>query len=210
MTIVCISDTHELHRDVDIPSVDLLIHAGDWSFFSRKLPAIQDFNVWLGEQHIRYAKVIVPGNHEAYLDKDPQLRNITDNATVLIGQRTTVNGLNIWGSPVTPSHGGAFGMMKAEDRAKHYAAIPKDTHVLITHGPPYGILDCLPGSSDHQGCKELLAAVVRIKPRLHVFGHVHSGYGVHTTTNTTFVNAALLGAHGGIANAPLSFEIPMQ
>jgi len=205
--IVCISDTHQLHRDVDIPPSDLLIHAGDWTFFSKEISAVEDFNVWLGELGVRFGKVIVPGNHEFYLEADERRRALTDEATVLIGQGTTVNGLNIWGSPVTPLYGGAFGKMKPEDRTRHYASIPENTHVLVTHGPPYGILDGLPGTGIHEGCRELLTAVERIKPRLHIFGHVHSGYGVHTTEHTTFVNAALLGKHGDIANLPLVFEL---
>jgi Icc-related predicted phosphoesterase len=208
LRIAIISDTHELHRDVDLPKVDLLIHAGDWTFFSKKMNAVDDFNAWLTEQHIRHGVVLVPGNHEFYLEVDSSLRSLTDNATVLIGERLSMQGLNIWGSPVTPLSGVAFGISDPKERARYYAQIPDDTHILITHGPPYGILDGPPGTNQHRGCPELLNAVKRIKPLLHIFGHVHTGYGIHETTNTTFVNAALLGPDGDIANKPILLNLP--
>ena len=95
-------------------------------------------------------------------------------------------------------------------RAASYAAIPSDTQILITHGPPYGILDGEPGTSEHLGCPELLKAVQRIKPLVHIFGHVHSGYGVLDTSETTFINASLLGTKGDIANTPILFDLPQR
>lgn len=208
MRIAIISDTHELHRDVDLPEVDLLIHAGDWTFFSKKLNAIEDFNDWLAEQHIQHGAVLVPGNHEFYLEDDWSRRSLTDHATVLIDESLSVQGLNLWGSPVTPLLGGAFGISDPRERARHYAQISAGTHVLITHGPPYGILDGTPGTTQHQGCRELLDAVQRIKPLVHIFGHVHAGYGIHERAGTLFVNAALLGPDGDIANKPILLNLP--
>ena len=104
-------------------------------------------------------------------------------------------------------YGGAFGMSSAKDRKRLYAQIPQDIDVLISHGPPYGILDLAPGSHLHQGCGELLDAVMRVRPRLHVFGHVHGAYGVFQTEHTTFVNASLLGLHGDLNRAPFVFEM---
>jgi Icc-related predicted phosphoesterase len=191
LRLAILSDTHEQHRDVDLPAVDLLIHADDWTFFSKRMKAVEDFNDWLAEQPIRHKTVLVPGNHEFYLEADPPRRSLTDNATVLIGERLSVEGLNLWGSPVTPLYGGAFGISDPKGRALHYAQIPADTHILITHGPPYGTLDGLPGTNEHQGCLVLLEAVKCIRPLLHIFGHVHSGYGILQTADTTFVKAAL-------------------
>jgi Calcineurin-like phosphoesterase len=156
---------------------------------------------------IRHGTVLVPGNHEFYLEADPSRRSLTDNSTVLIGERLSVRGLKLWGSPVTPLYGGAFGISDPRGRALNYAQIPADTHILITHGPPYGILDGLPGTNEHQGCRVLLEAVKRIRPLLHIFGHVHSGYGILETLEMTFVNAALLGPHGDIVNRPIMFNL---
>ena len=97
-------------------------------------------------------------------------------------------------------------MSSAEERRRLYARIAEDTDVLITHGPPYGILDSSPGSGLHSGCHELLDAVVRVRPLLHVFGHVHA-QGILQSDHTVFVNAALLGADGDLDKSPLVFQM---
>ena len=118
MRLAILGDTHEQHRDVDLPEVDLLIHAGDWTFFSKRMKAVEDFNDWLAEQPIRHGTALVPGNHEFYLEADPSRRSLTENATVLIGERFSVEDLNLWGSPVTPLYGGAFGISDPRGRAR--------------------------------------------------------------------------------------------
>lgn len=202
LVIVAISDTHQLHRDVDVPGGDILIHAGDFTMFSKSLDAIADFNIWLGELPYRH-RIVVPGNHEFFLESDQSRRCLLDNAAVLINEGVNIEGLRIWGSPATPLFGGAFGMSSAEDRLSLYARIPDDTDILITHGPPLGILDCAPGARNHPGDPELLDAVTRIRPKLHIFGHIHPGHGVKVTEHTVFVNAALLGDDGGIGWEPV-------
>jgi Icc-related predicted phosphoesterase len=181
--LVLISDTHELHREVEVPDGDILIHAGDFTMFSQSIAEITDFNNWLGELPHRH-KIVVPGNHEFFLEADPSERFLLGNTTVLINEAIEIEGLRIWGSPVTPLFGGAFGMSSAKDRKRLYAQIPEDIDVLITHGPPYGILDTAPISGLREGCGELLDAVIRIRPKLHVFGHIHGAYGVFRTEHT--------------------------
>jgi Icc-related predicted phosphoesterase len=206
LCLVLLSDTHQLHREVEVPDGDIFIHAGDFTMFSESMDAVVDFNAWLGELPHRY-KIVVPGNHEFFLEADPSERSLLSNATVLINERTQIEGLRIWGSPVTPLYGGAFGLSSAKDRNRLYAQIPEDIDVLITHGPPYGILDLGAGSHLHQGCPELLDAVMRVRPKLHVFGHVHGAYGFFQTEHTAFVNASLLGLHGDLDRAPFVFEM---
>jgi predicted phosphohydrolase len=206
LTIVLLSDTHKLHREIDVPDGDLLIHPGDFTMMSRSAKALLDFNDWLHDLPHRF-KLICPGNHEFVLE-DPSRRSLISNATLLINEGTVVLGLKIWGSPTTPLHGGAFGLCSQADRVKLYSEIPADTDILITHGPPFGILDQAPGSEDHAGCRQLLEAVLRLKPRLHVFGHVHAGYGTLDTPDTLFVNAALLGPDGDLSNRPIVVRIP--
>jgi Icc-related predicted phosphoesterase len=204
--LVLVSDTHELHREIEVPDGDILLHAGDFTMFSKSKAAITDFNAWLGElPHAK--KIAVPGNHEYFLEADPSARSLLSNATLLINEGAEIKGLRIWGSPVTPSCGGAFGLSLAEDRRHLYAKIPEDTDVLVTHGPPLGMLDSPPGTEFHGGCRELLEAVVRVKPKLHVFGHVHGAHGILQTDRTTFVNAALLGADGGLDWSPLVLQM---
>ena len=202
--IVCVSDTHELHREVEIPCGDILIHAGDFTFFSKRPSMTADFDRWLGELP-HAAKIVVPGNHEFLVEAGtaPSLLN----ATLLINRGMESHGLKIWGSPLTNLNGGAFGRSDPEERRRIYAQIPPDTDILITHGPPYGILDCEHLSSKHQGCQVLLDAVMKVRPRLHVFGHVHGAYGLVNIGPTIFVNAALLTEFGDVDRKPIRLAI---
>ncbi len=202
--VVCLSDTHELHHELSVPDGDLLIHAGDITFFG-SISKIRDFNDWLGELPHRY-KVVIPGNHDRAFNQDPRSRALITNAVLLINEGVRVCGLNIWGSPVTCDDA-AHGHTKPRERASLYATIPPDTDILITHGPPFGILDHERGSNRRQGCPELRRAVMRVKPKLHVFGHCHAGYGVRPTEQTMYVNASLLGWSGDIENRPIVLNI---
>ena len=139
MRIVCISDTHEFHRDVEVPDGDLLIHAGDFTYFSKRPSMLFDFDDWLGSLPHEH-KVVVPGNHE-FLLEDPQHRPAITNATLLIDAGIEIEDVRIWGSPVTPLYGGAFGMSSGSDRKRTWAKIPDATDILITHSPPFGFLD---------------------------------------------------------------------
>ena len=208
LTIVLISDTHAMHRGVEVPPGDLLIHAGDFTMDSMSAEKLLDFNEWLGELPHPY-RVVIPGNHDGVVD-DLSRRRLISNATLLINEGIEVMGLKIWGSPVTPLFGEAFGVASERDRAKVYSRIPGDTDVLVTHGPPYGILDQQPGSEYHEGCRQLLDAVRRVKPMLHVFGHVHAGYGTYGNSETLFVNAALPDEGFGLSNRPHVFRLPRR
>ncbi len=201
LRLVLVSDTHELHESLDMPEADLMIFAGDLSFFSKSAAAILDFNNWVAE--LPYPTVLVPGNHDTFLESGLHGRSLMNNAHVLINESIEVKGLKIWGSPVTPLASSGFAMPSPSARRKLYSSIPMDTDILVTHFPPYGILDRSPGSGDHQGCQEVLAASARVKPKLHVFGHVHGAHGVLNTPDTTFVNASLLGLDGDIDARPI-------
>jgi predicted phosphohydrolase len=207
LTIIALSDTHGLHREADVPDGDLLIHAGDFTMFSNSAAAIFDFNEWLGELPHRW-KICIPGNHEFFLEADPSRRKLIPNATILINEGIEIMGLRIWGSPTTPLYGGAFGLSSERDRKRLYSQIPVDTDVLVTHTPPFSILDQAPDSEHHAGCRQLLEAVHRTKPMLHIFGHVHSGYGTLRTSETLFMNVALMGQYGDMANRPVVVRLP--
>ena len=202
MRVVCIADTHESHRELTVPPGDLLIHAGDFTLHSRWKATIADFNTWLGSLPHRH-KIIIFGNHEFLFEAEPGCCSDLFNAVVLVNEAVEIAGFKFWGSPVTTLYGGAFGLSLAEDRRKLYASIPKDTDILITHGPPQGILD------DGQGCSELREATQRVRPKLHLFGHAHSGYGALRRGGRTYVNAALAGEEGGLAagRAPIVIDL---
>jgi len=207
MKVVCVADTHELHRELVVPPGDLLIHAGDFTFWGKSTRAIKDFNSWLGDLPHRH-KIVISGNHEYILESNPELRWMINNATLLINEATVIDGVKVWGSPLTPHYGGAFGRSNAPDRVRAYASIPRDTDILVTHGPPYGVLDLSPDEyPGPAGDPELRAAVIRVRPRLHVFGHVHAGYGVRPTRHTFFVNAALFGLDGTLDRKPIVVDV---
>jgi predicted phosphohydrolase len=205
MRIVLVSDTHGLHRQLEVPSGDLLIHAGDFTFFSKPPSIVSDFNGWLGSLPHRH-KVVVPGNHEFALE-EPRNQGAIANAILLVDSGVEVEGIRIWGSPVTPLYGGAFGMSRAADRKRHWARIPEGLDILITHGPPLGILDHGPRSERHEGCPELREAVLQSRPRVHVFGHIHAGYGTLRTPKTIFVNASLFGDSGRLDRRPIVIDL---
>lgn len=208
MRIVCLSDTHNLHRSITVRMQgDLLIHAGDFSFFFEDRPAIRDFNAWLGELPFQY-KVVVPGNHERIMYDRPELRRLITNAKLLINEELIVGGIKLWGSPVTCDDE-AFGYSTADERRALYKTIPADTDILITHGPPSGVLDVeFSGDGVHRGCLELLTEVQRVNPQVHIFGHVHRSHGAKRIGPTTFINAALLGWSGDLEHRPVAFEFP--
>jgi Icc-related predicted phosphoesterase len=205
LKIVCLSDTHELHRDVCVPEGDLLIHAGDITFFSRRPSVLADFNDWLGELPHKY-KVVIPGNHDTMLENMANRRTIT-NAHLLINSGIELDGLKVWGTPVTALNSGAFAVLQNQARAEFWAGIPADTDILITHIPPARILDGSPGTTEHAGCSSLRNSYRRIRPRLHVFGHVHSAAGYRPTAYTIFVNAALAGEFGELDKEPFVLRV---
>jgi hypothetical protein len=207
MDLVIMGDTHELHQEVEVPGGDLLIFTGDLSMFSKNMSAIEDFNDWLGELPHRW-KLVIPGNHEFFLEAAPHNRSMLSNATVLIDEEISIHGLKIYGSPATPLGGGAFGMPAPEERARHWARIPNDVDVLVTHGPPRGILDLSPGQHEHAGDPELMSQVKELTSlRLHCFGHIHGGYGMLEQDGVLFVNSALMGPMGDIEHAPVALRM---
>ena len=203
--IVIIADTHKLHRELELPPGEILIHAGDFTFWGKQRSDVRDFDDWLAELPHAY-KIVVPGNHEFVLE-DPRLRDEITNAELLIDQGIEIAGLKIWGSPVTPLYGGAFGMSKPADRKRHWTHVPDKLDILITHGPPFGILDAAVGTDGHQGDGELLEAVNRAKPRLHIFGHIHAAHGTVQTERTRFINAALYGEFGDLDKPPIVVDL---
>jgi Icc-related predicted phosphoesterase len=206
--LVLMSDTHGNHRQVEVPDGDLLVHAGDFTFFNGSTFAIRDFNTWLGQLPHK-SKVLIPGNHDSGF-VDPAFRELITEATLLINEGTMMEGLRIWGSPVTPNDWGAFGPGTAEEREGLFSRIPQGTDVLITHGPPRGILDGSSRQKKSQGCDQLLAAVRRVRPALHVFGHIHQQYGTLHSAGTLFVNAALAGSDYTITKCPIVFQMAIR
>jgi Icc-related predicted phosphoesterase len=188
---------------------DVLIHAGDYSGRG----SIQDtlvFAKWLEEMSKKFKHIIfVPGNHDFIFETDEGLAKalLPDNVIYLNDNGVTIDGINFWGSPITPTFfNWAFMRDRGQPIKKHWMMIPETTDVLITHGPPQWILDrCANGSV---GCADLADEVIsRIKPKVHVFGHIHSGYGTLDFYNIKFVNASICNDNYQPVNKPIEVII---
>uniref|UniRef100_G3MPS1 Calcineurin-like phosphoesterase domain-containing protein n=1 Tax=Amblyomma maculatum TaxID=34609 RepID=G3MPS1_AMBMU len=220
---VCISDTHSAIERMrhPIPDGDVLIHAGD---FTRKgfTEEVDAFSTFLGTLPHRH-KVVIAGNHELSFDPVTAARSAgvsneavervkrrLVNCTYLQDAATTVCGVKVYGSPWQPRfHNWAFNLQRGQALLDKWNRIPTDTDVLVTHTPPVGHGDhCV--LNRHVGCVELLSVVQhRVRPRYHVFGHIHEGYGVTTDGETVFVNAAICDVQYRPVNAPIIFDMPL-
>jgi len=189
LRIVCVSDTHGKHRKTMIPDGHILLHAGDLTEHG-KLDEVEDFNRWLGSLPHRH-KIVIAGNHDfCFAERPYEARARITNALYLEDTATEVEGVKIYGSPWQPWFGGwAFNLPRGPELAAVWAKIPDDTDILITHGPPEGILD-QNRRGDCCGCRDLLGRVLELRPRLHVFGHIHEAAGQLLIGDTTFVNAS--------------------
>lgn len=191
LTLVLLSDTHNRHRDVTVPPGDVFLYAGDLTNRGQ-FAVIEDFNSWLGTLPHRH-KVVICGNHDLTFERDPDeaQRRIT-NAIYLQDAAVEIEGLKIWGSPWQPRfHDWAFNLDRGEPIAEKWRLIPDDTDILITHGPPAGIMDWT-FREVAVGCADLLARVRQVWPKLHLFGHIHEAAGVVDDGGTLFVNASSL------------------
>ena len=200
MKLVIISDTHRKHDLVHLPEGDVLIHCGDVSGMGTERE-IREFASWFDRQEFDH-KLVIAGNHDQLMSSQ-----WFRSATYLQDESITIDGIKIWGSPWTPTFFDWWWMLDAgPEIAKKWALIPQDTDVLITHGPPRGILDkTLEG--DYVGCEELLRAVKRVNPKIHCFGHIHEGYGMMDRYNTCFINASTCTRRYIASNPPVEVEI---
>jgi predicted phosphodiesterase len=188
MRIVCLSDTHGMHERIAVPDGDVLLHAGDFTGLG-ELREIEAFNAWLGRLHHRH-KVVIAGNHDFLFERNPSLaRSLLSSATYLEDSGVELDGLRFWGSPWQPRFfDWAFNLDRGEPLRRKWALVPGQIDVLVTHGPPRGVLDRT-STGEQAGCEELATALARIRPRVHVFGHIHEGYGQLERDGTRYVNA---------------------
>ena len=207
MKITLISDTHGLHHDLKLPEADMIIHAGDFCE-QGDIEEVYDFMDWYAELDYEH-KILIAGNHDFIAEENPATfgRLLPPDVHYLNDSEVVINGLLFWGSPVQPDLiGWAFGRHRGHDIQAHWDLIPPETDVLITHSPPYGILD---ESSSGQilGCEGLLSQVSICKPLVHVFGHIHASYGEEHDGDTHFINASNMKTGVGLVNAPVIIDI---
>jgi Icc-related predicted phosphoesterase len=230
MKIVHISDSHspKYHSKLIIPECDVLIHSGDIGGRTTNLELFE-FLSWFDAQPAK-KKIWIAGNHDICLDIkwanfpiDPIINDVRiqvykeakamldkyPGITYLENTDYVYEGIKFYGSPITPSfhrQNWAFNADRGEEIKKYWARIPSDVNVLITHGPPYGIMDTIPlkykqtpDEDIHRGCQDLLNVIKKrlINLELHCFGHLHNHYGVikHPVSNSReilFSNGSIL------------------
>lgn len=200
LIIDTISDTHNQHEKMTLDGGDMLIHAGDVSGQGSSRE-IMRFLTWFANQKYSHL-ILTPGNHDfgfeetwkLYADECKRL-----NIHLLKDSGIELEGIKIWGSPFQPwFHDWAFNRHRGSNIKKHWDLIPEDTELLITHGPPYGIMDQTGYKLSDQesvGCQDLMDKVLKTQIKLHIFGHIHEGRGHQYKDGRLFVNASALDKH---------------
>lgn len=206
MKLVILSDSHGLHEKIKIPNGDVFIHCGDFSHGDEQ--SLINFISWLSKLPHKI-KLIIAGNHDSSLEINPNLSDWFGGvAEYLFNSGTSYKGINFWGSPYTPAYNNWAFNLNDRELYNNWIKVPNNTDVLITHGPPYGILD-KNLSGVNCGCKHLLKRIVEVKPLLHCFGHIHEGSGMnyHSHPPTTFINATILNGNYNLAHQPIVYEL---
>lgn len=202
MKILHLSDTHGVHhRLCNLPEADIVVHSGDFCMIGEEREAI-DFLNWFCDLPYTH-KIFICGNHDQCL-YGANIDGLDKNVHYLCNSGIEIDGVKFYGVP-----------MFTEDcitsrQARNYANIPDDTDILITHSPPYGILD-LDDSIDSEfinyGSEELRDRVMQISPRAHLFGHIHRQHGETTQNGVIFSNGAIMNEDYSKLSVPNIIEI---
>jgi predicted phosphohydrolase len=209
------ADSHGDHEKVEVPDGDVFIHAGDFCATGSANDVVR-FNQWLGTLPHEF-KIVVAGNHDLILENDPYIGQfLFTNALYLENQEVYLSefGLTVWGSPITPSFNNwAFNRKRGKEIAECWKKIPPYVDVVITHGPPSGILDLDPDHA-HVGCRDLWHRINKIQPKLHIFGHLHNSYGLYNQLpnkvldfDTLFGNCSVMNDNYEVTNPPLVIDL---
>ena len=208
MRVAIISDTHGLHEQLGVLEGDVLIHCGDFcDGFKKDARAVSAVDAWFARQQFEVI-LCVGGNHDFVAeDRVRTGKPVFDNAVWLEDTEYVHQGVKFYGAPWIPQLQGWAFYQTSDGLREKWSMIPDDTDVLITHTPPFGILDQPRSRNTNCGCPELLERVEAIKPRFHVFGHNHASAGVHETESTTFVNASVVDSNFKIARPEVVLEV---
>jgi len=207
MKIVMMSDNHNSYSGLDIPDGDVFIHSGDYSGHGT-LQELSAFNTWLGK--LKHAcKLFVPGNHDGLFQTDPSLaKGVLTNAITLIDSSFDWKGIKFYGTPWQPFFNNwYFNVQDDSKRTELFNKIPDTTNVLITHCPPYDVLD---KNCEGELCGDLMLTrrISSLRAlRLHVFGHIHDGAGSKFLEPVTYINSSVMNDHYKLVNKPSVFEL---
>lgn len=256
--LLVMSDTHNRHDSLlseahEWPSsVDMVIHCGDFSM-SGKAKEVRDFDEFgrkLAEMGCAKHLVCIAGNHERSFEfahfRKHYSRSEVDPASMkrilvesehwlyLEDEAATLCGLHLYGSPWQPAFcDWAFNLRRGSPAlASKWDAIPADTDVLITHGPPFGHGDVVCAAhfglgggcaTPHVGDRLLLDVVTSEKHRAalkyHLFGHIHEAYGATARSSSddggsslllpVMVNASSVNVRYRRINRPFLLDVPL-
>jgi len=188
MRIVAVADTHLFTDDLVVPDGDVFVHAGDLCR-AGTLDELARAAEWIRALPHR-RKVVIAGNHDWSFVREPARARalLGDDVTYLEGEAAEVGGLRFWGGPWQPEFNAwAFNLPRGAALAEKWSAIPAGLDVLVTHGPPEGIGDQV-RDERRTGDADLLTQVLRAKPRLHLFGHIHQDGGFWERDGVRFAN----------------------
>jgi predicted phosphodiesterase len=220
MKITFISDTHNQHKKIekDLPGGDLIIHSGDISSMGH-FHEIKSFLTWYNYLPGYKYKVFISGNHDfgfqkfpeevrELLERYPNIKYLEDNGFTIFDNIGGENGVKIWGTPWQPwFYDWAFNLPRdGEELKAKWDMIPEDTDILITHGPPKYVLDVVERRTEHLGCELLTERLKVVKPKIHIFGHIHSGRGKFENNGTIFVNGSVLDEQYQYNYKPISID----
>lgn len=182
MKIWHISDTHAKHDQLLVPNgVDTVVHSGDASNsrdLTRNSVEFYNFLDWFANLKIKN-KVFVAGNHDLSIERRMITKGDLKSKGIqyIENELVEIDGLSFWGSPFTPTFGDWSFMMKRSKMKSVWDLIPSRVDVLVTHGPPKGVLDLTDdregGGIIQVGCKSLMNKVLEARPKAHLFGHIH-------------------------------------
>ena len=219
MRITFISDTHNKHKHLgELPGGDLLIHAGDFTSQGYK-HEIESFCSWFNKLENYDTKVFIAGNHDLSFEHEPDMAMQVVNSykwidylqddLLCIGEDYD-SMVKIYGSPWQPEfYNWAFNLTRnGESLKEKWNQIPLDTDILITHGPAQGYLDTsgAPYNKPNLGCELLIDRIKTVKPKIHVCGHIHGGYGYKFDGDTHFINAAVLNEQYFYTHKPITVD----
>lgn len=195
-TILCLSDTHGRHRQlVGLPVTDVIVHCGDFTELGTNSEAL-DFLEWFCDLPYRH-KIFTLGNHDTCLF-GAEVGGLDANVHFLCNSGAEIEGITFYGLP----------FFSGGNADRYIGKIPERTDMLISHQPPYGILDMAyeSGYGDVRfGSEPLLMKISEIMPKACIFGHIHPSYGTAVHNGTTFVNASLMKEDRSF-NAPILLE----
>ena len=199
MKILHLSDTHGCHHRLrNLPEADVLVHSGDFTMTGTESEAL-DFLNWLCDLPYKH-KIFICGNHDDCL-YDANIDGLDNNVHYLRNSGVEIDGVKFYGVPMFMDDC-AYGR-----QIRNYAEISEDTDVLITHSPAYGILD--EDDNVRYGSEELLERIMMIRPKYHLFGHVHARHGILTMNGSVYSNGAIMNNDYTRLNEPNVIELKL-